>query len=165
METVYTIRKPVDPNLSVDKVVDAKVRSILEQRLREYDGEAKRAFVNLDENPIWLNEEKGIAIKRVTIRGINKVQSLHGKKDKNGNLISEKMYYGTSGSIVLNYIDYFYDIDYPEKTNTASEENADTYIYTYYDDESNEGLRIDPVEHVYEVQRFHIRRSRSFKRT
>ncbi len=58
-------------------------------------------------------------------------------EDKNGNLISEKMYYGTSGSIVLNYIDYFYDIDYPEKTNTASEENADTYIYTYYDDESN----------------------------
>ena len=57
LETVYTIRKPVDPNLSVDKVVDAKVRSILEQRLREYDGEAKRAFVNLDENPIWLNEE------------------------------------------------------------------------------------------------------------
>lgn len=90
LETVYTIRKPVDPNLSVDKVVDAKVRSILEQRLREYDGEAKRAFVNLDENPIWLNEEKGIAIKRVTIRGINKVQSLHGKKDKNGNLILDE---------------------------------------------------------------------------
>ena len=71
-------------------MVDAKVRSILEQRLREYDGEAKRAFVNLDENPIWLNEEKGIAIKRVTIRGINKVQSLHGKKDKNGNLILDE---------------------------------------------------------------------------
>ena len=44
LETVYTIRKPVDPNLSVDKVVDAKVRSILEQRLREYDGEAKESI-------------------------------------------------------------------------------------------------------------------------
>ena len=89
-ETVYTIRKPIDPSLSVDKVIDTKVRSILEQRLEEYGGDAKKAFVNLEENPIWLNEEKGITIKRVSIRGINKAQSLHDKKDKNGNLILDK---------------------------------------------------------------------------
>ncbi len=58
-------------------------------------------------------------------------------EDKNGNLTSKKMYYGTSGSIVLNYIDYFYSIDYPEKANTTNTENADTYIYTYYDDANN----------------------------
>ena len=87
LETVYTIRKPVDPDLNVDKVVDAKIRSILEQRLKEYGGDAKKAFVNLDENPIWLNKEKGISIKRVSIRGINNAQSLHVKKDKNGDPI------------------------------------------------------------------------------
>lgn len=90
LETVYTIRKPVDPNLNVDKVVDAKMRAILEQRLEEYGGDAKKAFVNLDENPIWLNKEKGISIKRVTIRGINNAQSLHEKKDKNGKLILDE---------------------------------------------------------------------------
>lgn len=89
-ETVYTIRKPIDPNLSIDKVVDVKIRSVLEKRLKEYGGDAKKAFVNLDENPIWLNEAKGISIKRVSIRGISNAQSLHEKKDKDGNLILGK---------------------------------------------------------------------------
>ena len=81
-ETIYTIRKPVDPALNVDKVVDVKVRAILERRLKEYGGDPKKAFVNFWENPIWLNKEKGISIKRVSIRGINNAQSIHVKKDK-----------------------------------------------------------------------------------
>ena len=89
-ETVYTIRKPIDPNLSIDKVIDVKIRSVLEKRLKEYGGDAKKAFVNLDENPIWLNEARGISIKRVSIRGISNAQSLHEKKDKDGNLILGK---------------------------------------------------------------------------
>ena len=28
----------------------------------------KKAFDNIDENPIWLNQEKGIKLKRVTIK-------------------------------------------------------------------------------------------------
>ena len=44
-----------------------KIRSVLEKRLKEYGGDAKKAFVNLDENPIWLNEAKGISIKRVPL--------------------------------------------------------------------------------------------------
>lgn len=89
-ETVYTIRKPIDPNLSIDKVIDVKIRSVLEKRLKEYGGDAKKAFVNLDENPIWLNAAKGISIKRVSIQGISNAQSLHEKKDKDGNLILDK---------------------------------------------------------------------------
>lgn len=67
-----------------------KIRSVLEKRLKEYGGDAKKAFVNLDENPIWLNAAKGISIKRVSIRGISNAQSLHEKKDKDGNLILDK---------------------------------------------------------------------------
>ncbi|MBR5435015.1 MAG: type II CRISPR RNA-guided endonuclease Cas9, partial [Bacteroidales bacterium] len=86
-EDIYTIRKAVDKDLNVDKVVDVRVRSILENRLNEFDGDAKKAFSNLDENPIWLNKEKGIAIKRVTITGISNAEALHDKRDKDGNLI------------------------------------------------------------------------------
>ncbi|HOF46178.1 MAG TPA: type II CRISPR RNA-guided endonuclease Cas9, partial [Bacteroidales bacterium] len=46
-----------------------------------------KAFSNLDENPIWFNKEKGIAIKRVTISGISNAIALHDKRDKDGNLI------------------------------------------------------------------------------
>lgn len=87
LETVYTIRKDVSPNLKLDKVIDANIRKILEARLKEYDGDAKKAFSNLDENPIWLNKEKGIAIKSVTITGVSNAIALHEKRDKDGNLI------------------------------------------------------------------------------
>jgi len=55
--------------------------------LDEYNGDAKKAFVNLDENPIWLNKEKGISIKRASITGVNNVEALHSKKDHNGEFI------------------------------------------------------------------------------
>lgn len=87
---LYTIRKAVDKDLSVDKVVDGQIRAILENRLKEFGGDANKAFSNLDGNPIWLNREKGISIKRVTIKGVNNVVALHDKKDKDGKLVLDK---------------------------------------------------------------------------
>lgn len=89
-ETIYTIRKDVSPDLKLDKVIDAGIKSILQKRLDEYGGDSKKAFSNLDEKPIWLNEEKGISIKRVTITGISNAQALHDKKDKDGKPILDK---------------------------------------------------------------------------
>lgn len=89
-EQIYTIRKEVSPDLKLDKVVDVRIRKILEERLAEYGGDAKKAFSNLAENPIWLNKEKGIAIKRVTITGISNGEPLHDKRDKDGNLILDE---------------------------------------------------------------------------
>lgn len=89
-ETAYTIRKEVSPDLNVDKVVDERIKQILENRLKEFGGDAKKAFSNLEENPIWLNKEKGISIKRVTISGINNAVALHDKHDKDGNPILDE---------------------------------------------------------------------------
>lgn len=89
-EMIYTIRKEVSSDLKLDKVVDVRIRKILEDRLAEYGGDAKKAFSNLAENPIWLNKEKGIAIKRVTITGISNGEPLHDKRDKDGNLILDE---------------------------------------------------------------------------
>lgn len=87
IETVYTIRKEINSDLKIEKVIDSKIKRILENRLNEYNGDAKKAFSNLEDNPIWMNKEKGIAIKRVTITGISNAVSLHDKKDKEGNLV------------------------------------------------------------------------------
>lgn len=91
-ETVYTIRKEVNANNfknynNLDKILDEGVKNILKNRLYEYDGNAKLAFSDLDKNPIWLNKDKGISIKRVTISGVSNVESLHYKKDHFGNEI------------------------------------------------------------------------------
>ena len=58
--------------------------------MAEYGNDSKKAFVNLDENPIWQNKEKGIAIKRVTISGVSNAQALHTKKDHFGNEILDE---------------------------------------------------------------------------
>lgn len=89
-ETVYTIRKDITPDLKIDKVIDPKTKTILEERLKEYKNDAKLAFSNLTENPIWLNKEKGISIKRVTITGVSNAVSLREKKDLNGHFILDK---------------------------------------------------------------------------
>lgn len=86
-EEIFTIRKPVGPDLKLDKVIDIGTRNALEGRLNEYNGNAKEAFSNLEENPIWLNKEKGISIKNVTITGVNVATPLHYKKDHLGIVI------------------------------------------------------------------------------
>ncbi|MDZ4752458.1 MAG: type II CRISPR RNA-guided endonuclease Cas9 [Flavobacteriales bacterium] len=86
-EDDYTIRKDVSPDLKIDKVIDCAAKRALEQRLKEYNNDPKKAFVDLDKNPIWLNKDKGISIKRVTISGVKNVVSLHNKKDHLGHAI------------------------------------------------------------------------------
>ena len=88
-ETVYTIRKEVSPDLNVEKVIDPKIKKILQQRLEEY-GSPQKAFVNLDDHPIWLNKEKGISIKRVTIVGVNNAIALHDKKNHRGEVVLDE---------------------------------------------------------------------------
>lgn len=89
-ETRYKIHKPINKDLNVDKVVDEKIKQLLEIRLKEFGGDAGKAFDNLDTNPIWLNREKGIAVKRVTIAENFPGEPLHFKHDKDGKQILDK---------------------------------------------------------------------------
>ena len=89
METVYTIRKAITPDnfkdaKTIDKIIDSHIKELLLDRLDKNDRDAKKAFSNLEENPIWLNKEKGIAVKTVTIKGVNNAIALHDKHDQTG---------------------------------------------------------------------------------
>lgn len=77
-EDRYVVRKAIDPALKVKKVVDHGIQRILQNRLDEYGGNAKKAFADLENNPIWLNEEKGIDIKRVRVDdGADELLAVH----------------------------------------------------------------------------------------
>lgn len=88
-ETIYTVRKPVNKGLNLDKVVDQGIKRLLQARLDEYGGNADKAFSNLDENPIWLNREKGICVKSVRVKLLNNAVALHDRRDKEGRLITD----------------------------------------------------------------------------
>lgn len=77
---VLSVRKPVNGDLNIEKVADPKVKEILLQRVKEFGGDVKKAFTDIDNNPIWLNKEQGIKIKRVSILekcNPNTITSLH----------------------------------------------------------------------------------------
>lgn len=90
LEENYSIRKDVNPDnfkdeKTIQKVLDVRVKDILLERLNKFGGDPKKAFSDLEKNPIWLNEEKEISIKRVTISGVKNAEPLHYKKDHLGN--------------------------------------------------------------------------------
>jgi CRISPR-associated endonuclease Csn1 len=89
LEDDYSIRKDITPEnfkdlKVIDKILDEGVKRILKERLAKYNNNPKEAFSDLDKNPIWLNEEKGISIKRVKISGVNNAEPLHFKKNHLG---------------------------------------------------------------------------------
>lgn len=91
----FSIRKEINPDnfkneKHIAKVLDSRVRSILLERFKQYDKDYRKAFSNLDENPIWLNKEKGIQIKRVKISGVTNATPLHYKKDHFGEVILDE---------------------------------------------------------------------------
>jgi CRISPR-associated endonuclease Csn1 len=89
-KVVYAIRKEIGPTLSVDKVVDGRVRKILEERLARFDNKPQKAFVNLDEDPIWVDEARGIKLKRVTVAENLDLCAIRDKRDKDGKLVLDK---------------------------------------------------------------------------
>lgn len=101
----YSIRKDITPDnfktqKNIEKVIDVKQRTILSDRLKECGDDPKKAFSNLEENPIWINEENGIQLKRVTITGVSNAEHLHYKKDHFGNEILDK----ESKSIPVDFV-------------------------------------------------------------
>ncbi len=90
LQDIFTIRKDVTPDLRVDKIIDSGIKRILLKRIEEFNRDVKKAFSNLDENPIWLNKEKGINIKRVTITGVTNAEPLHYKRDHHGHEILDE---------------------------------------------------------------------------
>lgn len=94
IEEDYSVRKDITPDnfkdeKTIEKVLDKAIKEKLLTRLKENDNNPKKAFSDLDKNPIWLNESKGISVKRVTISGVKNAEFLHYKKDHMGNYISD----------------------------------------------------------------------------
>ena len=68
---VYTQRIKVNPKLNVKraaKIIDKKVKEVVMKRLAQYDNNPKVAFSNLKDDPLWLNQKKGIKITSVRIQ-------------------------------------------------------------------------------------------------
>ncbi|MDT0644076.1 type II CRISPR RNA-guided endonuclease Cas9 [Zunongwangia sp. F363] len=143
LENQYTIRKEITPDLKIDKVINVGVQKVLQKRLKKFNGNAKEAFSDLDENPIWLNEEKQIPLKSVTISGINNAEALHTAKDHLGNEITDD----NGNTIPVDYVstgNNHHVAIYQDKKGNLQEEVVSFYEAVI---RKNQGLTIIQKEH------------------
>lgn len=123
-ENYHPTRKPITPDLKVDKVIDKGIREILKARLEEFNGDAKKAFSNLEESPIYLDEAKKIALKRVSIEGVLSAIPLHTLKNQAGKPITGKDGKPVLGNYVQtsnnHHIAFYYDEDGNLQDNAVS---------------------------------------------
>lgn len=123
-ESFHPTRKLIDKDLNVDKVVDKGIRNILKARLEEFNGDAKKAFSNLEENPIYLDQTKKIALKRVSIEGVLSAIPLHTLKNQAGKPIMGKDGKPVLGNYVQtsnnHHIAFYYDEDGNLQDNAVS---------------------------------------------
>ena len=82
-QTGFTIRKALTAlsQPEVDRIVDHRLRALVKERLAGKD--VKNAFKDLDANPIWQNEAKGIAVKSVKVYA-DKTSMYALRKKENG---------------------------------------------------------------------------------
>ncbi len=74
----YTISKPINKDLKLDKIIDKKIKKKLIEYKTQSDN-PKEAFSNLELNPIWLDNDKTKSLKRVKITGVRNAISIHSK--------------------------------------------------------------------------------------
>lgn len=62
----YTVRYELGINFDkVDSIIDEQVRKLVKQRFENAGNDPRKAFKDLENNPIWWNKEQGIKIVRV----------------------------------------------------------------------------------------------------
>ncbi|MDX2188930.1 MAG: HNH endonuclease domain-containing protein [Bacteroidota bacterium] len=71
-DAIYVTRKPLSYFSKIEqleKVIDAKVREVLILRLRQYDMDFKKAFSDIENNPVWMYSINGakVPIKKVRV--------------------------------------------------------------------------------------------------
>ncbi|MEQ1733631.1 MAG: type II CRISPR RNA-guided endonuclease Cas9, partial [Bacteroidia bacterium] len=71
-------------NAQLEKIIDKGQQTIIKNYINAHGGNVKLAFLNMVENPIWLNKEKGIKIKSVTVTDNNKVETVRDGFAKTG---------------------------------------------------------------------------------
>jgi CRISPR-associated endonuclease Csn1 len=105
----------------LDSIVDKGIRTAIKNRLIAFDNNPKLAFADLENNPVWLNEEKRISIKsiRCFARLNNTISVNEGGADgssyikyyKPGNNHHVALYKDSSGKIIEHTVTLWHAVE------------------------------------------------------
>jgi len=103
----------------VPYIVDHGVREIVRSRLEAFGNDEKKAFAELDENPVWFNEEKNIKIRSVRMyTGLSSAESVRRTDDgrpldfvKPGNNHHIALYKDSEGKVHIHACTFWHAVE------------------------------------------------------
>lgn len=108
-EDSCTKRVPLTENFTsaqVEKITDKKIKNIIKERISKSKN-IKEAFSNLKENPVWLNKEKGIQIKSITVYDESKVEHVRNGYVKTGGNHHALIYRDENGKFIDRVVSFW----------------------------------------------------------
>lgn len=84
LESFFTVRKPINKELKLDKIVDQGAKKAIEEYIQTRDGKGTAALDNIVNDPIWMDKEKTMALKNVRIEAVKMATPLHTKRNHKG---------------------------------------------------------------------------------
>lgn len=87
----YKNIKGYSSKIDKDGSLSRDFKSRIKKKVSDYREFIGKAFTNLEENPIWINKEKGICVKKVKIAITStSAIAIHCKRDNKGNYMHDK---------------------------------------------------------------------------
>lgn len=87
LENRYTIRKPIDGNLKLEKIIDKGIQKTL-INYKEKSSKPSDAFTNIKDQPIWINQDISKSVKRVKITGVKNATAIHSDNERGLDFVS-----------------------------------------------------------------------------
>jgi len=85
-DTTNSKRVPLSESFTkaqIEKIMDEKIKELVKNRIMKY-GSIKAAFKDLESEPLWFNQERGIRIKSVSVYDESKAIDVRNGKAKSG---------------------------------------------------------------------------------
>jgi CRISPR-associated endonuclease Csn1 len=175
----YTVRYDLDIKFDkVENIIDKHVRELVTQRLEAFDNNPKKAFQDLENNPIYLNEAQGIIIKKVTCKAhLNEAQGWNNSNSKPngfvklGNNHHAAFYQNNKGKIEDEVVSFWEAVERKKqglpvvhtepsdgRTFVFSMQKNDMFVFGLSREELQDAINRNDNKligkHLYRVQRF-----------
>ena len=108
LKPVFSKRVKLGPNLTpaqVQKIIDTRIRKLVEDRIKAAGGKIKEAFKDYEKNPIYQNLEKGIVVKSVRVTDDGNLQAVRETVSSDGEIKLKDFVYLKGNHHALIYKD------------------------------------------------------------
>lgn len=178
----FVIKREINKDLTdnqIENIIDSKVKKAIQERLKLFDNDKKKAFAELHNNPIWIDKETGLFVKSVRCKtGLSDLENANRGFVKPGNNHHLAVYENEEGkqqAVCITMWEAFERIQqglsviqsiHPEFGNLKSSfQQNEMFVFGLSIEELKDAIRKNNKriigEHLYRVQKVSLKSSGS----